>query len=125
MRPEDLNKYSKAGVDIFKILSRTCTTQELLARAEAYLSGNYRGNLLDLIGKGPFGLFYLDNSKLDGFIDHFIKIECPKECGNCEYCKKAAIRSLRVYDKGKVRKATEKFEAMIDRLFDPRRATFY
>lgn len=31
---------------------------------------------------------YLDNSKLDGFIDFFVEGKCPHDCSDCDYCEK-------------------------------------
>lgn len=33
---------------------------------------------------------YIDNSKLDGFIEFFVKGKCTNNCGKCGYCKKVA-----------------------------------
>lgn len=30
---------------------------------------------------------YIDNTKLDGFIDYFVKGNCPNNCNLCNYCK--------------------------------------
>lgn len=33
---------------------------------------------------------YIDNKKLDGFIDFFVKNKCTNKCSKCNYCKKVA-----------------------------------
>lgn len=117
IRPEDLDKYDRVGVDIYKIVDRICTTKELLVRAKAYLSQSYKGNLLSIIGKRSFEFAYLDNQKLDGFIDHFLKKECPKECNNCDYCNRIAGHALKVVNKKKMRKAISEHEKAINLYF--------
>ena len=49
IRPEDISKYKKLGIDIFKLSNRKDPTAHLINTAQAYLSGKYNGNLFDLI----------------------------------------------------------------------------
>ena len=37
---------------------------------------------------------YIDNTKLDGFIDFFIKGNCTNNCNSCNYCKSVADRVI-------------------------------
>ena len=117
IRPEDLAKFDRAGVDIYKILSRECTTRDLLVRAKAYLSGKYKGNLLSILGRGGFEFAYLDNQQLDGFIDRFVKTKCSRECSNCNYCEQIATRCLKTSGKKKIRLAIREYEETIDYYF--------
>ncbi|MBO6194968.1 MAG: hypothetical protein J6O56_01330 [Bacilli bacterium] len=49
IRPEDIEKYEKIGIEHFKITERDFKTDDLVKRVEAYVNRNYNGNLLDMI----------------------------------------------------------------------------
>ena len=49
IRPEDIEEYKKMGIAVFKLSDRTDSTTTLLRTAETYLSGEFHGNLFDLI----------------------------------------------------------------------------
>lgn len=49
IRPEDLQIYEQIGIEHFKLTERDSPTNELVKRLDAYNSGIYNGNLLDLI----------------------------------------------------------------------------
>ena len=102
IRPEDQKVYNEIGINYFKVSGRTGTTEYLKTVLEAYMSENFEGNLLTL-WKPLQTIFskeseltyqhpeYIDNKKLDGFIDHWFKgdgFECENEmCGvTCKYC---------------------------------------
>lgn len=102
IRPEDLEAYEKKGVTVFKIIGRERLSDiHLLKMVETYFSHSYDGNLVDLI----FGFadtvkhIYIDNKKLDGFVDKFFNedVDClsqctPDKCTHCyEYLKKALV----------------------------------
>lgn len=53
IRPEDLHHYEAAGVDVIKLTERTDSTETLIHKAGAYLTGHYEGNLLDLFTFHP------------------------------------------------------------------------
>ena len=93
IRPEDLSLYENLGVTVFKIIGRERLSDiDLLKMVEAYFSRSYNGNLIDLI----FGFsttvkhLYLDNKKLNGFVDKFFaeNIDCLSECtpDKCRHC---------------------------------------
>ena len=48
--PEDIHEYEAIGIDMFKISGREFPTSRLKRALEAYASGKYEGNLLDLQG---------------------------------------------------------------------------
>ncbi len=50
IRPEDLHRYEALGVHRFKIVDRTCSTEALVTRVQAYDARRWDGDLLDLIG---------------------------------------------------------------------------
>lgn len=95
IRPEDIDIYGRYGVDLIKLIGREQLNHiDLLKMIETYFSRNYDGNLMDLI----YGFDqskphrYIDNKKLDGFLDKFISepFECLTKCTDdqCDYCKK-------------------------------------
>lgn len=127
IRPEDVEKYERIGVEHFKLTERDFPTDELMRRVDAYTFRKYEGNLLDLVqghgwskrkefdatektnlettdeiykeikrvrGLGQEREFdrhiYIDNNKLDGFIDFFVEGHCKGICEKCGYCKKYA-----------------------------------
>lgn len=101
IRPEDLHYYNDIGINYFKVSGRTGTTEYVSKMMEAYMSQNWEGNLLNLWkplqtiynGKNEFEEklpIYIDNKKLDGFLDHWFdkNFECSNQlCGTtCKYC---------------------------------------
>lgn len=59
--------------------------------AEAYLSKSFEGNLMDLLDMfAPTNSFqvYIDNKKIDNFLEPFRKIPnfCKNDCTSCNYC---------------------------------------
>lgn len=104
IRPEDCEHYSKVGVDIFQIGTRTYNTTTLLDLARAYVSGHFDGDWFRLLTSAWFpeevpGLgMSIDNRELDGFIDHFLNTDnlCSRGCGSCSYCRQVAARVVEV-----------------------------
>ena len=103
IRPEDIKKYHAIGINHFKLTGRTGTTEYITKIARAYITENFEGNLIELwkplesITDGKTEaehdpLFYIDNKKLDGFIDFFMETghNCDDYvCGEtCTYCHK-------------------------------------
>lgn len=99
IRPEDIKAYNEVGINNFKVTGRTGSTAYILRTIKAYLEESYDGNLLALwkplesIKDGDLEdkqSFYIDNKKLDGFIDHWSKCNCNCDnnvCGEtCNYC---------------------------------------
>ena len=89
---------------MFKLIGRERLSDiNLLRMIEVYFSRSYEGNLIDLI----FGFsttqkhLYLDNKKLDGFLEKFLNedFECLDAChpDHCDYCyqylKKAMVEA--------------------------------
>jgi collagenase-like PrtC family protease len=50
IRPEDLGRYEALGVQHFKIVDRSCSSDALVERVTAYYERRWEGNLLELIG---------------------------------------------------------------------------
>lgn len=101
IRPEDLEAYEKKGVTVFKIIGRERLSDiHLLKMVESYFAHSYEGNLVDLI----FGFadtvkhLYIDNKKLDGFVDKFFneEVDCLSQCtpDRCMYCDEYLKKAL-------------------------------
>lgn len=107
IRPEDLSYYEKIGFNKFKISGRTLGEEWILRSVKAYLSREWNGNLLEIFPIIPGDYKFegeptlnLDNKRLDGFIEYFIKKgdECYINCGSiCSYCDEYAnkLRELK------------------------------
>ncbi len=110
IRPEDLSLWENIGVRFFKIAGRGLPAEEILRLSRAYLSREFNGNLLDLLGWPHWQQFrqcedgslldeldiVLDNAKLDGFLDFFAKTEpdCRMGCQQCGHCLKWSSRAV-------------------------------
>ncbi len=49
IRPEDLGMYEKLGYNSFKIVERSCPTNLLVRRVQAYVNRKFDGNLMELV----------------------------------------------------------------------------
>ncbi len=117
VRPEDLSHYETIGIDDFKIAGRRMSTQWIINSVKAFSSRKYEGNLIDIIqgfsmsfggleqkdpnvkltetiGKESKSKLYIDNTKLNGFIDFFKKQNCVAMCNECNYCEEWANKSV-------------------------------
>lgn len=107
IRPEDLSVYEELGFTQFKLAGREKGGEWVLRAVAAYSARKYGGNLNDLVigldGIDPFGEFpiYLNNTRLDGFIDFFKKKDCRLGCHGCTHCQEWLERSASV--KGNLR----------------------
>ncbi|MCF7853665.1 MAG: hypothetical protein K9N51_02615 [Candidatus Pacebacteria bacterium] len=85
IRPEDLHHY-EGLTDVIKLATRMHSRPR--AVLEAYTSGRWRGNLLDLFEPGfapAFAPYVIDNEKFPG--DWFAKTStCNRSCQQCDYC---------------------------------------
>ncbi len=135
IRPEDLSVYEALGYDRFFILLNTSKTGELLKTIGAYKNRKYSGNLFDILsvmGKKIYqakngsiekGAPYIDNERLEGFIDFFVnkKTECFRMlCSECGYCKDQARRALVFPSLSKRKALIRKYERVIERIEDGR-----
>jgi collagenase-like PrtC family protease len=87
IRPEDLRHYGGVA-DSFKLSTRVWHTREIDRLLQAYVTGRYESDLLDLIeGAGIHRLFqYIDNGLLTetGFFERLTA--CVDHCRGCGYC---------------------------------------
>lgn len=102
IRPEDIKYYTQIGINRFKIQGRQTVVQGNPVKVmESYMKESYDGNLMELLDMfNPSNSFqvYIDNKKLDGFIDAYVKNSkfCKNDCQKCGYCMKYAERSMDV-----------------------------
>lgn len=93
VRPEDIKLYAESGIRYFKLQGRNLVTKgDPVKTVQMYFEQRFDGDVMDLIYMfNPLNNFkiYLDNAKLDGFIDPFYKKDnfCSKDCHSCSYCK--------------------------------------
>ena len=139
IRPEDLIYYEKIGINSFKLVDRAMHVEAIALAVEAYSKRSYRGNLYDLFldeskslickklnlfekrknyTQGLSGLeVCIDNTKLDGFIEHFLNTGCRyKSCKKCGYCYKIAARTVRIEPKYR-KKALNNFDILFNKFF--------
>ncbi len=98
VRPEDLHWYDKL-VSGFKIGGRSYEIGWIIRAVRAYVRGEYRGNLLDILDC-PRELrdhFYVDNRGLEGAMEHWVK-RCTGLCHECGFCKDLARKVVRVIE---------------------------
>lgn len=105
IRPEDVEYYNKEiGISHFKIVGRTYPTERMKIITKAYMELRYDGNFFDL---GPYYLgekeairgLYIDNRKLDNFLDYFKQneVRCNRDCEiTCNYCKTFLYKILEI-----------------------------
>ncbi len=92
IRPEDVEKYEDIGIHNFKISGREKKTEWIVQRVKIYADRCYDGNLLDFLNPIFYGYpkyspeIYIDNKKLEGFIDFFLEGRCEGDCPSCSHC---------------------------------------
>ncbi len=98
IRPVDIARYEKYGLEHFKITGRTMPVEWITKTTETYLARCQEVDLVTLFPIVPGELRFegskrllpkLASSKLDNLIDHFenSKPECRLSCGkSCRYC---------------------------------------
>lgn len=116
IRPEDLPVYEELGFTRFKISGRNMSTSWLLRAIKAYAQKQYKGNLFDILAAAALkkepdknAYCYIDNTKLDGFLEFFKKQDCINKCWNCHYCGNIAEKAVR-YNKSKAEYITKNYE---------------
>jgi len=97
IRPEDIKKYEEI-TPFFKITGRANTVSWIVNCMNIYCSGNYDGNLLEILDcpSELRDLYFIDNKKLEGCIDYWR--DCDKLCIDCNYCKMVTNSALKVID---------------------------
>lgn len=94
LRPEDLYNYEGLA-DMFKLATRLHSNPRMVL--EAYTSGSFDGNLLNLLEPAYSSLlapFYIDNKSFP--IDWFQKTsQCKHHCDGCNYCSETLKQILK------------------------------
>jgi len=100
VRPEDQHYYYEIGIRHFKLQGR----QHVLKGGhfnvlEAYMRESHDGNLMDLLDMyNPRYSFqvYIDNKKLDGLLEPYVKNDgfCKNNCDRCQHCENYARRAI-------------------------------
>jgi hypothetical protein len=142
VRPEDLSHYEAIGIDTFKIAGRRMSTEWIIRAVDAFSSRKYDGNLIDIIQgfSMSFGgleqkdpniklsrtldkefksKLYIDNTKLDGFIDFFKKQDCIAMCHECNYCEEWAKKAV-ILNKEESTRYVESLKNYIDDIVSSR-----
>jgi collagenase-like PrtC family protease len=103
IRPEDIHYYFDTGICYFKVQGRTNVYSGNPAKAVThYIEEHYDGDLISLLelfsSAKPLTIANceIDNSKLDGFFEKYVKDPCfcTKICSECGYCKSFAEKSI-------------------------------
>lgn len=110
LRPEDIKQYEKIGIKSFKLVDRTRPTDWIEKTYKAYVSGKYKGDLLQILSFPHGFLIYLYkmagmkdapvfpkllNQKLDGFLEEISNCDCLNtDCDKCDICRKYAERAV-------------------------------
>ncbi len=97
IRPEDLSRYEGLA-DLFKLATRQHTHPRMVI--EAYVSGHYRGDLLNLMEPcfaPAMAPRYLENS---AFPDDWAKrmARCDDDCDTCGYCNDVLKMVVKTYE---------------------------
>ncbi|MBD3227770.1 MAG: hypothetical protein GF329_06240 [Candidatus Lokiarchaeota archaeon] len=123
VRPEDLKHYEDIGISNFKIGGRRLPTDRIMKSVKAYSERKYNGNLTNIIQGFSFSFgsiqhlepnknfsdtvevekkanLYIDNSKLDGFIEFFKNHDCRANCADCNYCSEWAEKVVIMDEEG-------------------------
>lgn len=102
IRPEDLKYYREIGINHYKLQGREYVTHgDPIKTVEIYFKKSYEGNLMELLDMFSTNFnfkFYVENRKLDGFIDglYHNRYLCKKDCNSCDYCAGYADASVNV-----------------------------
>lgn len=120
IRPEDLKYYTSIGVEYFKLQGRhTILKGDPVRTVESYMKESFDGNFMDLLDYfAPTNSFqiYLDNKKLDGYIEPFLKNPdfCKNDCEKCNYCENYIKKALDYEKSTEVYKVAREFYSQYD-----------
>jgi len=121
IRPEDIKFYNKIGINHFKLQGRHTFKKggDPVKTVEYYLKEDFDGNLMDLLvmfAKLNSFKVYIDNKKLDGFIQPYFENDnfCKKDCTECKYCETFSEKCI-THDKAEeIIKMAKKFYVSYD-----------
>lgn len=145
IRPDDIGIYENIGISRFKLADRSKTTDWLVNTVKAYSERHYSGNLADVLNvfgdsvqqvhpkyfirpelvnverlvdeiKLPTVKPYIDNRKLDGFLEGYRNRNCALlDCNECGYCQEIADLAVTL-DQDKAKEAKAKTLNLLDDL---------
>lgn len=142
IRPEDLKFYYDCGIRYFKVQGRQNILKgDIIKFLHHYMREEFDGDIMDLLTLfNPYNGFqpYIDNKKLDGFVERFyLKHDfCEDDCDSCGYCNMFATKSTNIenasilnenalkfyseYDQysSLLKKQDNKFQNIIPKLFE-------
>ena len=116
------------------------STEWIVRSVKAFSSRKYEGNLIDIIqgfsmtvgvekdpnlklrqtiGKESKSKLFIDNTKLNGFIDFFKKQNCIAMCNECNYCEEWAKKAV-FLNKEKSTRYVESIEAYLNDIITSR-----
>ena len=114
LRPEDLDLWRDSGIHYFKLAGRGQDDDSLTALCNAYMSGRFDGNLLEIMGWPHWQAFRrsadgtvlpeleisIDNQGLDGFLAFFAekRPNCRQGCQGCGHCDRWAKKVIEYSD---------------------------
>ncbi len=99
IRPEDIPLYEPYFAAV-KLATRT--NRNPVRVMDAYLSGSYCGNLMELMEPDHAEAFYpaiLENSRIPAEFGNHV-LNCPKNCGTCDYCKTVFNNAKHILESG-------------------------
>lgn len=125
IRPEDIKFYRDLGINFFKVTGRTKPVDILMSYAKAYSERVYRGNLLDIVPIPTAGMkdariflknsgIYVNNKKLEGFINYFQAGKCQTNCSGCNYCYGVAKEVIEIRDERQLDKLIDLLNKRLD-----------
>lgn len=121
VRPEDLEYYTAAGINYFKLQGRQNIKKgaDVVRALEYYLKEDYNGNLVDLLNLfAPINTFniFVDNKKLKDFIKPFAGSDnfCARDCPACNYCETFAKKCIDLREADEVGRSALQFYRQYD-----------
>ncbi len=115
IRPEDLHYYEQVGIHHFKIQGRHNVKEgNPVKTVESYMQEKYDGNLMELLDNfnqsNSFSI-YVDNRRLDGYIEPFYNSSnfCKDQCNHCGYCESYANKCINKEEANEVMQLSRRF----------------
>jgi len=85
--PPDALRYYESFIDYYKLSTRVFATNRIEACLKAYISRQFRGNLLEVLDSPGLSYFeYIDYNTLNKSNFFEKMISCTNSCSSCGYC---------------------------------------
>lgn len=85
VRPEDLKYYDNL-IDIYKLDTRSLSSDRIALMLNAYIEEKYEWDLKDIVDFPYQNVPFIDNKKLTKLLFFKKILKCPKDCDNCNIC---------------------------------------